>query len=136
METVAIRVFYRKSDNQIVWTHELRSPEGYLGQFPTTVEQDLAEIPDKMPDEITPLGGMPEDYACIPVEDTQVIEEFFASDDNTIVNAHLITGAPRPPPEPDPDTIRAAEILATSPSAITMPEMWELLRIIGRRLGY
>lgn len=37
---------------------------------------------------------------------------------------------------PDPDTIRAQEILATSPAAITMPELWELLRIYGRRLGF
>lgn len=40
------------------------------------------------------------------------------------------------PPPPDPDTIRAREILATSPDAITQPEIWELLRILGRRLGY
>jgi len=38
--------------------------------------------------------------------------------------------------EPDPDTIRAEEILATSPTLITMPEIWELLRIICRRLGF
>lgn len=37
---------------------------------------------------------------------------------------------------PDPDTIRAEEILETSPDAITMPEIWELLRIYGRRFGY
>lgn len=37
---------------------------------------------------------------------------------------------------PDPDTIRAQEILASSPDVITQPEQWELLRIIGRRLGY
>lgn len=37
---------------------------------------------------------------------------------------------------PDPDTIRAEEILATSPAAITMPDLWELARIFGRRLGY
>lgn len=37
---------------------------------------------------------------------------------------------------PDPDTIRAEEILGTSPDAITLPEIWELLRIYGRRLGY
>lgn len=37
---------------------------------------------------------------------------------------------------PDPDTIRAEELLATSASVISMPEMWELVRIFGRRLGY
>jgi len=35
-----------------------------------------------------------------------------------------------------PDTIRAQELLAASPDVITMPEIWELLRIFGRRLGY
>lgn len=33
------------------------------------------------------------------------------------------------------DQVRAQELLATSPSAITMPDIWELLRIIGRREG-
>ncbi|MBA7590976.1 hypothetical protein ES708_33121 [subsurface metagenome] len=37
---------------------------------------------------------------------------------------------------PDPDTIRAEELLITSPAVITQPEMWELVRIFGRRLGY
>ena len=37
---------------------------------------------------------------------------------------------------PDPDTIRAQEILQTSPDAIPDPEKCELLRIYGRRLGY
>jgi len=36
---------------------------------------------------------------------------------------------------PDPDIVRAEELLATSPGAITMPEMWELMRIFGRLLG-
>lgn len=37
---------------------------------------------------------------------------------------------------PDPDTVRAEELLATSPQVITMPDIWELLRIYGRRHGY
>lgn len=41
-----------------------------------------------------------------------------------------------PPPEPDPDTVRVREILATSPDVITQPEIWELVRIFGRRLGF
>lgn len=35
-----------------------------------------------------------------------------------------------------PDYIRASELLATSPDVIKMPEVWELLRIFGRKLGY
>jgi len=41
-----------------------------------------------------------------------------------------------PPYTPDPATLRAEELLAQSPPTITMPEIWELLRIFGRRLGY
>ena len=37
---------------------------------------------------------------------------------------------------PDPDIVRAGELLASSPDVITQPEMWELLRIIGRRFGW
>ena len=37
---------------------------------------------------------------------------------------------------PDPDTLRAAELLTNSLDVITQPEICELLRIIGRRLGY
>lgn len=39
-------------------------------------------------------------------------------------------------PEPDPTYDRACELLATSTPVITMPEMWELARIFGARLGY
>lgn len=37
---------------------------------------------------------------------------------------------------PDPDLIRAKELLATSPAVITQPEMWELMRIYARWLGF
>jgi len=37
---------------------------------------------------------------------------------------------------PDGDIARAEELLASSPQVITQPEIWELLRIFGRRLGY
>lgn len=40
------------------------------------------------------------------------------------------------PPEQDPDALRTTELLATSAAVITQPEIWELLRIIGRRLGW
>lgn len=36
---------------------------------------------------------------------------------------------------PDPDIIRAKELLANSPDVISQPEMWELMRIFGRLLG-
>lgn len=39
-------------------------------------------------------------------------------------------------PPPDTDTVRAREILTTSPAVISMPEVWELLRILGKRLGF
>lgn len=36
---------------------------------------------------------------------------------------------------PDPDIVRAQELLGTSPAVITQVEIWELMRIFGRRLG-
>ena len=37
---------------------------------------------------------------------------------------------------PDPDVEEAKTLLATSPPVVTMPEIWELLRIIGHRFGW
>lgn len=39
---------------------------------------------------------------------------------------------PQEPEPPDADTLRAQELLTNPPSAITQPEMWELMRIFGR----
>lgn len=41
-----------------------------------------------------------------------------------------------PLPTPDPDILRAEELLTSSSNVITQPEIWELVRIFGRRLGY
>lgn len=38
--------------------------------------------------------------------------------------------------DPSPDYLRACEILSESPPAITMVEIWEFMRITGKRLGY
>ncbi|GAH55949.1 unnamed protein product [marine sediment metagenome] len=35
----------------------------------------------------------------------------------------------------NPDRIRAGELLSSSPAVITIPEMWELMRIFGRLHG-
>lgn len=44
-----------------------------------------------------------------------------------------IASLPAPKPEPpSPDTLRAQELLTTSPLVITQPEIWELMRIFGR----
>jgi hypothetical protein len=101
METKAVRVFYRKANNQIVWYHELRGP----GIFPTSVEEDLAEIPDKVTSVDLDaggnvkteykLGGIPEDYGCIEEQDAQKAKSYFESDENAIVNGELVIGPPR-----------------------------------------
>lgn len=105
MKTKAVRVFYRKSNNQIVWSHELRIPfEGYPGEFPTTMEQDLAEIPNKAiitgidgegEPILTKLGGIPKDYAGIEETNSQRAKDFLNSDKNTIVDGALVIGAKR-----------------------------------------
>ena len=46
----------------------------------------------------------------------------------------FMASLPEPEPEPlSPDEIRLAEIVATSPQVITMPEMWEAIRILAKR---
>lgn len=39
-------------------------------------------------------------------------------------------------PPPDPELDRIQELLANPPSVISMPEIWELLRLIAHRLHY
>ncbi|GAJ02839.1 unnamed protein product, partial [marine sediment metagenome] len=51
----ALRVFYRKSDSQIVWQHETRSPERIPALCPTSIDDDLVAMPENMPDGETPL---------------------------------------------------------------------------------
>jgi len=102
-----VRVFYRKSDNDIVWSCELRGG----GIFPTTVETDLTDISNMMPDGKTPLGGVPEDYACIVELDPERTEGFLNSDENKIVDGALIIGAERITPKPTP-TIPPRDLVA------------------------
>ena len=103
----ALKVFYLKSDNQIVWTFETHSPDGKEAICPVTAESILAELPDKMPNGETILGGLSEDYDYIEVEEPQ-IDAYFASDTNEIIDNELIVGKPRKktieqPPEPPRD---------------------------------
>ncbi len=53
--------------------------------------------------------------------------------DQAEFNAYI---ASLPPPTLDPDYARATELLSNPPEAITTPEIWELLRIIGRLFGW
>ena len=100
MATKSIRIFYRKSDGKQVWYHELRGS----GVFPTTIEQDLADIPNKMPDGETSLGGILNNYGCIEERDAQKILDALDSDKNKVVNGELVIGAKRivPPPQCPP----------------------------------
>ena len=114
MEIKAVRVFYRKLDSKIVWAHTLMEP----GEFPTTIEQDLAELPNVVISQEldanlnviseTKLGGSSKDYACIEV--TEKASDFLASDTNTIVDGALVIGLPRVIPVPIPPRNLAAEI--------------------------
>lgn len=66
-------------------------------------------------------------------------EEIIATPEGGLYINHL-TGEERPATEdeitslPNPDIERAKELLSTSAEVITQPEIWELLRIFGRRL--
>jgi len=92
----ALRVFYRKSDSEIVLPASLEGP----GVFPHSVEEGLRALPETkvratLTFEGTPLGGEPDDYACIEISDEAIMASFMASDINTIVNGELVTGEPR-----------------------------------------
>lgn len=94
--TKTVRVFYRKLDNQIVWSSSLEGD----GVFPITVEDELEKLPaikigTTLTFEGVPLGGKPEDYSCIEVTDQPTISAFLASDNNTMIEGKLATGAPR-----------------------------------------
>lgn len=107
----AVRVFYRKTDSQIVWNSSLEGD----GIFPRTIEEELVTIPNvevgtTETSEGIPLGGAPEDYACIEVTDQSIITTFIASDSNTVVKGKLITGTPRPIVIPEPPRDLVAEI--------------------------
>ena len=102
----ALRVFYRKLDSKIVWYHETRSPEGKLAICPTTIEEDLSNIPNLKLDGKIVLGGIPEDYSCIKAK-SEDLAAYFASDENRVVNDKLITGSKRVVlPKPEPELVR------------------------------
>lgn len=96
-----LRVFYRISNNQIVWNGTTET------EFPYTIEQDIAGIP------LTLIGGQPSDYACIQVTDKTTIDKFMASDGNTVINGKLVTGVARivTPPAPPRDIPKEVEVL-------------------------
>lgn len=64
------------------------------------------------------------------LEDMAVLVRDPTQDEIDLFNARKIEQLP------DADTIRARELLETSPATITMPELWELVRIFAKRLGY
>ena len=106
-----LRVFYRKSDSQIVWNSSLEGK----GVFPRAVGEELEMLPEikigaTLTSEGTPLGGKPEDYACIEVTDQSIISAFMASDSSTVIKGKLVTGIPRPIIEPIPPRDLAKEI--------------------------
>lgn len=53
-----------------------------------------------------------------------------------IVNDQLELQPLLPPPEPNPDTLRAQEILSNPNIPIPATDLADLVRIFGRRLGY
>ena len=102
-----LRVFYRKSTNEIVWNSTTD------GEFPYSTEQDIEKLPNTKPDGETPIGGTPEDYSCLVVEDKTEVDAFLASDDNTVVTGKLVSGLPRQVilPEPAKDVLKELDAL-------------------------
>lgn len=100
MNSRKLRVFYRKADNEIVWTHDLINASGEEAVFRVSQKEDLADIPNKMPDGKSPLGGSPDDYACVEIAGEAQVDAYMNTDDRSIVGGKLIMGEPRPPKPP------------------------------------
>ncbi|GAH33314.1 unnamed protein product [marine sediment metagenome] len=50
----------------------------------------------------------------------------------TLIFTDVILPTAEPVSQPTPDEARLAEIVSTSPQVITMPDMWEAIRILAR----
>uniref|UniRef100_A0A6H1ZSM1 Uncharacterized protein n=1 Tax=viral metagenome TaxID=1070528 RepID=A0A6H1ZSM1_9ZZZZ len=70
-----------------------------------------------------------------PEEDTALSALAIEVRDPTPEEIAALEALPEPMP-PTEDELRVRKLLATSPAVITQPEIWELLRIFGRKLGY
>ncbi len=75
-----LRVFYKPSNDQIVWTSTVDSDT-----WPYSIA-DYATMTPEIP---------PNDYACIEVTDQIIIKDYLASDENIIINGQLHIGLPR-----------------------------------------
>ena len=75
-----LRVFYKKADKTIVWTHEIINIKGDQPGFATGSEKNqLNALPAIKPDGIVPLGGNPEDYGYYDITDTQTVNNYHNS---------------------------------------------------------
>jgi len=88
-ETKALRIFYRKGTNEIVWTHMVVD---FMGRpnpvFPTTLAKDLKDLPNKKPDGEHLLGGNSSDYESIEELNIDKINSF--SNKSKILNGVLV----------------------------------------------
>lgn len=98
MEAKALRLFSNEVTGEIVWYHELRG----TGVYPTTIEEDLAEIPSKRPHPIADgngniisnpsLGGSIDDYECYETYDLSIIERYFSFQGSTVTISQVLGG--------------------------------------------
>jgi len=96
MAIKALRVFYRNSDSEVIWYHALEGP----GVFPTTIDEDLAEIPDKITTYVADadgkltqpvkVGGVVTDHSALEVTDPDTIRLFFSPGRKQVRDGRLI----------------------------------------------
>uniref|UniRef100_A0A6M3K1A6 Uncharacterized protein n=1 Tax=viral metagenome TaxID=1070528 RepID=A0A6M3K1A6_9ZZZZ len=72
------------------------------GDFPKTIEQELA--------------GLPEGTACLTITDLVIIESYYHKTNNTVVDGELVLGddLPVPPPQPPPLCTRMAKLISVT----------------------
>lgn len=86
----------------------------------------------KVKDNLKPKEG--QEVVILPIDPPTFESDWYKVD----LDNQQIVGNPDwiDPDLPTEDDIRCEEILSHSPPVITMPEIWEVLRILGKRLGY
>ena len=96
-----VRIYY-DTDGNIIYRIGLEGE----GDFPKTIEQELAELP--------------EGTAILTVTDPIIIEAYYHKVNNTVIDGKLVLGddPPPPPPIPPPLCVRLVKLISVTAGAV------------------
>lgn len=75
MDDQALRVFYRKQTGKVVWYHLTINTKGEEAIHPTTMDEDILDLPNARLTRDTLLGGEPADYDGIEANNPAQIDD-------------------------------------------------------------